>query len=261
MLLRPARLAALLLVLVLGAACRTAAPVAAPESAVPETRVGFVTVSDTVAADAEVAALVAPYRARLAGEMAEVIGRAAVRMEKGGAESLLGNFAADAMLAASARLPGGPADIAVTNNGGLRVPVAEGPITVERMYELMPFDNYLVVVTLTGVGVDSLAQQLARAGGEPVAGLRFTLVEPTETAVDVTVGGRPVDPEASYRVVTSNYLAAGGGYMPALWTPAAREDFDVFLRDVFIAYVRAEGVVEPVLEGRITVVDRAPEPR
>lgn len=255
------RLPVLLLVLLLGAACRTAGPAAPPAAEAPlehdgaAARVGFTVVADTVRPDPAVEALVEPYRARLRDEMAEVIGRVAVRMEEGGAESLLGNFAADAMLDDARSLSGGPADIAVTNNGGLRVPIAEGPVTVERIYELMPFDNYLVVVTLTGVGVDSLAQQIARLGGEPVAGLRFTLDAATRTARDVTVGGRPVDPSATYRVVTSNYLAEGGGGMPALWTPVAREDYDRYLRDAFIDYIRARGVVEPVLDGRITVVE------
>src|SRR5690606_33834419 len=131
-------------------------------------------------------------------------------------EGALGNFAADAMRTVAAEALGEPVDIAVTNNGGLRVPIPEGPITVGALFELMPFENALVLLTLSGTQVDSLAGQIARIGGEPVAGLTFTIEEPSRRAVDVRVNGEPVDPGRLYRVVTSDYLADIGGGLPVL---------------------------------------------
>ena len=54
-----------------------------------------------------------------------------------------------------------------------------------------------------------------------------------------------------YRLVTSDYLANGGGRMPALWTPTGREDLTVLLRDAFIQYIREKKTIEPILDGRI----------
>ncbi len=207
--------------------------------------------TDSLPPDPAIEALVAPYREGLQEQIEEVIGEAAGLLEKGTPEGALGNMAADALLHTVNRMVDTPVDMALTNNGGLRVPIQAGPITVGEMFELMPFENMTVVLELTGVQVDSLAQQIARTGGEPIAGFRFAIDPATRTAKNVQVGGAPLDPDRRYRLVTSDYLADGGGRMPALWNPAGRVNLNLLLRDAFIQYVRDKGTIEPVLDGRI----------
>ncbi|MEQ9105022.1 MAG: 5'-nucleotidase [Rhodothermales bacterium] len=211
---------------------------------VPEDGAGYLTVVDTLRMDPELEALVEPYREDMAEEVSRVIGHATATLTKDSPEGTLGNMAADAMLHAIS------ADIAITNNGGLRVPLAEGPITVGHMFELMPFENMLVVLHLTGEQVLALANDLAATNGEPVAGISLEIAE-GGTARNVRVAGQPVEPGRTYRVATSDYLANGGGNMPALWLDVHREEPFVTLRDAFIAYVQSRGTIEPVLEGRI----------
>jgi len=202
------------------------------------------------AADPALEAMVAPYRAELEATMSEVLATAAFEITRDGAyESTLGNLAADAMLAEAERATGEAFDLAVGNKGGLRVPLAAGPVTLGHVFELMPFDNYLVTMTMSGVQVDSLAQQLVRAGGEPVAGLSLRAAD--GRATDVEVWGRPLDRSATYRVVTHNFLAFGGGDLPALWEPLEAEELAVPLRDAFVAHFRRLGTLAPRVEGRI----------
>ena len=207
--------------------------------------------------DPEVEAVIAPYAAQLRATMDEVVATAAFEITKGGIESPLGNLCADAMLAEANRVlaedGGAPADFAVGNAGGLRVPLPAGPITVGKVYELMPFENFLVVQAHTAAQIDSLAQQLARAGGEPIAGLSFVLAD--DRAQEVRVGGAPLDPARTYRVATHNYLAYGGGDMPALWEPEARTELPLTLRDAFLDYFRRLGTLDPQLDGRIRRAD------
>jgi 2',3'-cyclic-nucleotide 2'-phosphodiesterase (5'-nucleotidase family) len=143
----------------------------------------------------------------------------------------------------------------VTNSGGLRVSLAPGPITAGDVFELMPFENFVVVLTMTGVQVDSLAQQLARINGEPIAGWSFQINQ-DEEAVNIQVRGEPLDPARTYRVATINYLVDGGGGMPSLWTPRDRTDTTLLFRDAIAAYVRRQAEagepIAPVVEGRIT---------
>lgn len=204
-------------------------------------------------ADPAVAAVVAPYAAELRAVMDEVIATAAFEITKGGMESTLGNLAADAMLVETNRLlaeQGEPtADLAVGNAGGLRVPIGAGPVTVGKVYELMPFENFLVVQTHTAAQVDSLAQQLARTGGEPVAGISFAIAD--GRAVDLRIAGQPLVASRTYRVATHNYLAYGGGNMAALWEPETRTELPLTLRDAFLDYFRRLGTLAPELEGRI----------
>ncbi len=247
----------LLLLLSLGG-CRTSRlPDAVLDTApavltLEQPRVTFTPVGDSLADDPAMAALVTPYRDQLESRVNEVIGTAAAPFEKGQPEAPLGNFAADAMLADVQQWVDRPVDLALTNNGGLRIPLNAGPITVGLIYELMPFDNMLSVLDLTGVQVDSLAQQLARLGGEPIAG--FSFVIDGELALDIRVAGAPLDPGRTYRLVTSDYLANGGGNMPALWEPAGRQDLGVLLRDTYIRYIKNLGTIRPATDGRIRKV-------
>ncbi|ARA94369.1 hypothetical protein AWN76_015235 [Rhodothermaceae bacterium RA] len=248
---------ALLVVGLLFGGCARTAPVAA-DGPPPRATVGFITISDSLAPDAALERLIQPYRDHLEATTAEVIGTAAVALTKSEPESLLGNLAADALLAAAQTATGTPADLAVTNNGGLRVSLPAGPITLGQIYELMPFENTVVVLTLTGAEVDSLARQIARLGGEPIAGWSFRIT-PDEQAADVRVDGRPLDPNRTYRVATIDYLADGGGGMPALWSPQARQNTRLLFRDAIAAYIRAQTAageaLAPRLEGRITRTD------
>ena len=234
--------------------CKSSEP-AAPLF-IEEVPTGFSAISDSIETDAEVEAIIAPYRERLQERITEVIGTATVQLQKGGLESSLGNMSADAMLEVVNNNTETPVDMALTNNGGLRVPISKGPITVGKIFELMPFENMMTVLSLSAVQVDTLAQQLARAGGEPIAGFSFMIDPTANRAVDIHVGDSPLDASRTYRLVTSDYLANGGGRIPALWQPVAREDLNMLLRDAFIEYIRAKGTIDSQPDGRIAVIDQ-----
>lgn len=214
---------------------------------------GYTAISDALQADPTIEAIIAPYRQRLEAGVNEEIGTTTVHLQKGGLESGLGNMAADAMLQVANTLSGKPVDMALTNNGGLRVTISKGPITVGEIFELMPFENMMTVLDLSATQVDSLANQLAAARGEPIAGFSFTIDEATQKAHDILVNNQPLSADRTYRLVTSDYLANGGGRIAAIWQPLGREDLNMLLRDAFIEYIRGEGTISPAVEGRITL--------
>lgn len=231
------------------------APGPSPENlTVGEADVAFTVVEGSIEDDPSVEALVAPFRDRMGVEIRQVIGETTGMLSKAVPEGTLGNFATDAMLWAANREASEPVQMAMTNNGGLRVPIGPGPITVEQIYELMPFENMLSVLALSGSQVEELCQQLAEQRGEPIAGFSFRIENEGERLVarDIRVGGAPVVPEAEYRIVTNDYLASGGGTLTPLHSPLAREDLPVLLREAFIEYIKEVEVIEPALEGRIT---------
>jgi 2',3'-cyclic-nucleotide 2'-phosphodiesterase (5'-nucleotidase family) len=233
------------------AGCRSTETI--PLTGEPTEAVSFTVVSDDLAPDEELGALIAPFRDRMIDETATVIGSTPTELRTGRPEGTLGNMAADAMLSVVQDLTDRPVDMALTNNGGLRTPVGPGEITVGKMFELMPFDNVLVIFDLSAAQVDSLSQQLARNGGDPIAGFSFAISG--HRAVDVRVGGETLEEHRTYRLVTSDYLANGAGPYEVLWSIEAREDLDFLLRDVFIEWVHATGTVTPVLDGRIRTPD------
>jgi 2',3'-cyclic-nucleotide 2'-phosphodiesterase (5'-nucleotidase family) len=211
-------------------------------------------VADSIGDDPDVETLVAPFRERMGDRIQEVVGEASGLLTKGWPEGTLGTFAADALLwAARSRVPV-EVEMALMNNGGLRVPIAPGPITVGKMFELMPFENMVSVLVLSGEQVRALAGAIARRGGEPIAGfsLRIELVGGERVARDVRVGGEPVDPARRYRLATNDYLANGGDEFGILLEALEREDLPLLVRDAFLEYIRQAGIIEPRMDGRIT---------
>ncbi len=199
--------------------------------------------------------LVYPYRDSLEKVVSRVIGIAEGRFTKDRPEGSLGNLVADALLEEARLITPDTVHFAVTNSGGLRIPsLGPGPIRVGQIYELMPFENFIVILTLTALEVDSLAQQIAALGGEPVSGITFKIT-PSGQAFDIRVNGELLKAGMLYRVATIDYLANGGGNMPALWSPQVRENTTVLLRDAIMHYIerryRRGEPLRPRVEGRI----------
>ena len=219
--------------------------------AVTEAPVGFTEVGDGVEPAADIEALIAPYRARLGEQLAEVLAHASGEFRKDEPEGTLENLVADALLDVVQDLAADTVHVALLNDGGLRVPVAEGPVMMRHAYELLPFENYVTVLSLSGSQLERLADEIALSGGEPISGWTMELVG--GDAVDVRVGGQPVDPARSYRLATVDYLVDGGGTWTVLWEAGAeaREDLDVLIRDVLVAYLRERDTVSPSLDGRV----------
>ena len=250
---------ALLFVLIMfsTAGCNRSQQVA--ESAVPiSAPTTYMEVGDTIPEDPALEALIAPYREKQVALTEEVIAVAAGPVREGDPEGPLGNFAADAMLIAARTHSARPVHLALTNNGGLRAPILEGPVTVGSMFEVMPFENLLTILDLTGQQIDSLAQDIARAGGEPIAGFSFSIDQNPTRAVNILVGNRPLFPDSTYRLVTSDYLANGGGRLQTLWEASDREDLPILLRDTYIEHARRLGTLIPRMEGRIVLFEENP---
>jgi 2',3'-cyclic-nucleotide 2'-phosphodiesterase (5'-nucleotidase family) len=199
--------------------------------------------------DPMIKALLQPYASRLRVSMDMVIAHAPYDITKAKPEGLLGNLTADMVRNEAVARSGHDVDAAILNNGGLRVPLNQGPVTVGRVYELMPFDNALVILELSGTQLMRLADELAAFGGEPVSGIRFRIED--GKATDLLVGVHAVDPERVYRVATHTFLADGGGDFPTLWTPVSREDYPVMMREIFIRSLILNPDPQPRLEERI----------
>ncbi|RMF03001.1 MAG: hypothetical protein D6772_02715, partial [Bacteroidetes bacterium] len=114
--------------------------------------------------------LVEPYQTELDSRMNEVIGRAARAMPKGQPESALGNWIADALQAKALQLSTHKVHASVQNYGGIRIAeLPAGAITVGTIYELMPFDNTLVIVELSAPMAQHFFDHIAAKGGWPVS--------------------------------------------------------------------------------------------
>lgn len=198
-----------------------------------------------------------PYKKEIDRMMYEVIGTSAMRMEKEIPESLLSNLVAEVLRDAAAQVLGKPADMGLINMGGLRNILPQGDITVGTVYEILPFENSLCVLTIEGRHLKRLFQSIASLQGEGLSGVRLEISR-TGELLNATVGGRPVEDKRLYTVSTVDYLADGNGRMDALLQAEKRQcPENATLRKLFLDYVRkqtADGkAVTSKLDGRISI--------
>ncbi|CAH1000252.1 hypothetical protein LEM8419_01401 [Neolewinella maritima] len=169
-------------------------------------------VTDTPATEAgrAVAATISPYSAQLTDQMNRELAEVGSPLRKGQPESGLGNWVADLLSEAATDLfPDYPIAFAVQNYGGLRVSeIGTGPLLVSEIYELMPFDNELVLVEVDGATLLSFVDLMIRDGGWPVsAGLS---VQRQDEQLTVLVHNKEIEPTAAYFIAAPDYVANGG---------------------------------------------------
>lgn len=243
-----------------------------------------IVLSADVPEDETVKAIVEKYQAELDAEMEVVIGQAAndiawssplVRTK----ESALGNLAADALRDYC------DADIAIQNGGGVRAGLTAGDVTVGDIFAMLPFDNKVTLVEVTGQTVwDALENGIsgypATDGRFPqVSGLSYTFdgAKPAgERLISVTMeDGTPLDLNAWYKLACNDFMCGGGdGYtMLNVLNPdtgdghnseTAAQDLpgcklvyrtNDYYRIVVSEYIKAKGEIDPQIEGRITIIN------
>jgi 2',3'-cyclic-nucleotide 2'-phosphodiesterase (5'-nucleotidase family) len=204
------------------------------------------------------AELMEPYRRELTGQMNEIIGQAPAALPRRKPESPLGNWIADALQDRARQLSPLPVHASIQNYGGIRIPeLPAGDITVGRIYELMPFDNTLVIVELSAELTQRLFDQIAADGGWPVSQeVYFTIRE--QTAQDLRIQGQELQAAMTYYIAMPDYIANGGGDC-AFLRELPRQETGVLIRDILIDHVRQLSAdaqtVQAANSGRIVRAD------
>jgi len=210
------------------------------------------TVGQDAGADSALIRMLQPYKTRLDAAVQTVIGYTDTTLTKDQPECTLGNFLADAVLAAAGKA-GYQADAAIINYGSLRLPyINPGPLTTGKIFELMPFDNQLIIAEIPGSELRRFCTAIAAYGGWPVSGIRFVIRD--KQAEDIQVNGRPLDDRKLYHVAVNDYMAKGGDNCTLL-VPLPQQLTTVVVRDAMISYIaelaQAQRPLHPVLENRI----------
>ncbi|MDQ2103719.1 bifunctional metallophosphatase/5'-nucleotidase [Azospirillum isscasi] len=206
------------------------------------------------------------YRARLDSMLGMQVGRLdspidtrreAVRA----AENAFANTVADSLRETM------DADVALINGGSFRGDRAYAAGTVWTRREIQtefPFHDTAVLIEVTGQQLRD-ALEFGFSGIEQLQG-RFPHLSNARVVVDaarppgqrvmaLTVGGKPVEPEARFRLATGSYLANGGdGYGMLSTAPRLVDDRDAdFVSTIVASRIARTGVFAPRLDGRLTV--------
>lgn len=208
--------------------------------------------------DQKIESVILPYRTKLTKDMEEVLCISKDPLFGGRPESPLTNFCADLILQEAdsiclKRYPDIRVSVSMVNRGGLRVPIPKGEVKVQNMFELMPFENEIVFLKMSGTELRRFIDHMASRGGEGVSGMRFGIRE--NNGFNPEIQGEPIDDTKSYWLVTSDYIANGGDGSEILKNVKERIATGVKFRDMFIDHLRKLGrkglTIEAKTDGRI----------
>lgn len=270
----PHRVLLLLALLLVAATPALTQPAAKPQTSPAQTgadvhaRVTETLIDSAVADDPAVTKMVAVYAPKVR-ELDNVIGKLKGELRKGGTGAgSLGNFVTDGMRWQASAKAGKPITLALMNSGGMRrSTIGEGELRARDIFELLPFENALVTVELSGEQLKNLLNMILTSN-EAQSGARIvyrTTAERKNEAESIklrtTEGEQEIDPNKTYTVVTIDYLYnVGGPRYGILKDGKNMKALGITLRDSLMNYVKAETAagrdIKPNLDGRFSL-DRA----
>ncbi len=230
----------------------------------------LIAIDNTIPPDKTAADKLAGYQAPISVLMNKAAGSTQVALDGEGehvrtSETNLGNLVADAVLDRGRYIN---AVIALVNGGGIRSSLPVGDISIGQVYEVLPFDNYLVSADINGKQLlGALENGVSRVEGVQgrflqVAGMRFkwdgnALPGKRIISADVNTlnGYKPIEADKVYRVVTSDYVASGGDGFTDIKAAANQINLAIPLTDVVSEYLNQHSPVNPQVEGRIIRID------
>ncbi len=218
-----------------------------------------ISVSETLnSLDNNVVQLYSPFKKMLEEDMNRVISNSDKEMVKAWPESALTNLLADVLMVEGEKncidsgfnfIP----DIAVQNYGSIRIALPMGNLTVGNVFELMPFENELVYVKLSGKQVAELISFLIEEEESCIGGMRLKIKD--KTVSDIKIGNKPLVLENFYWIVTSEFVADGGDGFVIFKERLELKHSGIKIRDAIISYFEERQkigeLISVIQDGRI----------
>lgn len=208
----------------------------------------------------EVAAIedfIKPYREHIDKDLNTVLAYAPQTLDKSGQwQSTIGNLLADVTLQKTNFVFNSREkkniDICLLNHGGIRSIIPKGNVTARTAFEVMPFENTSIVVALKGEQILEMANYIiSEKKPHPLSGMTF-VIDKNNLAKNILIQGKELDNNATYYVVTSDYLSNGGDKMDFFKKGIALYDLDYKLRNILIDYFKEVDTIPVITDVRIT---------
>lgn len=218
-----------------------------------------ITISDKEIKEPTFENYIKPYREHINRELDSVLAYCPVTLDKssGKWQTTIGNLMADATMQRGNMVfkarEKKSIDLCILNHGGIRSILPQGNVTSRTAYEIMPFENSLVVITLKGEQIFELVDYfIATKKPHPLSGITFTISK-DNVAKNIVVQGKPVEKDTMYYVATNDYLSNGGDNMNFFKKGIQKFDLDYKLRNILIDYFKEVDTIPVINEVRISV--------
>ena len=215
-------------------------------------------IGNEVKQDSSIIQLFTPYKKKMTKEITKSLSFSTKILERtdGNLQSTLGNLVADLSYEKANELfknkTGKTVDFSMSNYGGIRAAIMKGDVTVSNAFELMPFDNTLVVVELNYDKIKALFNYfVAKKRAHPLSkNIQLTI---ENDSYNVLINGKPIKKDRTYFVATSNYLQKGGDGMIFFSEPESLFDSNFLIRDAIVDYFESKDTLRANLDNRVIV--------
>lgn len=177
----------------------------------------------------------------------EVLGHSEKGMNRGGAESQLGTFAAEVIREQTALATGREVHIALINRGGIRLDLPKGDVILDDVLSMFPFRNYLCYVALKGSDVRVFFEHMARRRFMPFTGASLTVRG--QEVVSILIGGEPLDDGKVYGFATVDFLLDGGDGVFVARNSLELVQTSLLMSDAVLAHIRTLTAEGKTLDG------------
>lgn len=212
--------------------------------------------------DSSIIKFITPFKNRIDEVLDSTLAFAPLYISKtdGKLNTSAGNLMADAVLALSNPVfnarTGNNIDFVLLNHGGIRSPISIGKVTARTGYEVMPFENSVVVVGLNGKAIrEMIAYLIKNKTPHPIAGIQIILNKDNSLSA-VNIQGKPFDEDQIYYVATSNYLVTGGDNMTFFENHVSITETDYLIRNIMIDYFGKMDTIAPKVDDRFITLDQ-----
>ncbi|MFD2823892.1 5'-nucleotidase C-terminal domain-containing protein [Lacinutrix iliipiscaria] len=216
-----------------------------------------ISINDSLEINPEIEAIIKPYRDHVNKDLDSTISYAVATYSKSDGElnTAIGNLFADAILEQANyvfnKRTEKNIDLVLVNHGGIRAIISKGPITTRTAYNIMPFENSLVVAEMKGKTItDSLVYYLSKAKrAHPIAGLTLKL-DKNFNPIEALINGKAIDANKTYNVATNDYLYNGGDGMTFFKTNDSLHVLNYKVRSALLDYFKKADTINPVIDDR-----------
>ena len=216
----------------------------------------LISVSDKLPSNDSITAFVAPFRNRINRVLDSTLAFVKKDLVKddGDRNTSAGNFLADVVLEQANPIfnsrTNKEIDFVVLNHGGIRSIVSKGDVNTRTAYQIMPFENNIVVVEMNGSSVKDLLSFLAKSGRpHPVANTKLVL-DNRNNYLKIEINGSPFNENKTYYVATNDYLVQGGDDMGFFKNRTSITNLDYLVRNAIIDYFKKVDTITATVDNR-----------
>lgn len=215
-------------------------------------------INNSISPDDEIENFIKPYSEHINKTLDSVLAYSPVNLNKtdGELNTAIGNLMADIVMEQANPVflsrTGNDIDMVLLNHGGIRSTIGEGPVTARTAYNIMPFENEIVVAELKGEKIQEMLDYLENnRTAHPLSGIEIKM-DRNYKITGSTIKGAPIESGRTYFVATSDYLQQGGDNMNFLKDPVSLHRMEYKIRNAIIDYFGKVDTLRTARDNRYT---------